>query len=65
MRGLENANSGSDQVELRAVPTYASYRKENLPPASIAELERLAVSEAIFSMAAWRSSKLLDADMRT
>jgi hypothetical protein len=43
---------GPIQLTLRAVPTYASCRKENFPPSSIAVSEKLAVSEVIILMAA-------------
>jgi hypothetical protein len=49
------ANSGSDQLAARAVPTYASCPKQNPSPSSISGLEKLAVSEAIVVMAARRS----------
>jgi len=42
LQGPKSANSGSDQLVVRAVPTYTSYRNENPPPSSTAKSEKLA-----------------------
>jgi len=51
-RYSRSANIESDQPFERAVATYASCAKENAPPSSTAESEKLAVSNAMVSMAA-------------
>ena len=51
--------SGLRQEALRAMATYASCGNVNLPPSSIAGVDKIAVLEATDEMTAWRSGSVL------